>query len=77
MKRTPDEDVEQEIERLKQSPMVQLAQLEQRLKYKRRQWMYQLRYYEKRGQELTEAGWTRENLIDKYSAEVDDAETEE
>ena len=38
-----DEQVEREIERLNNSEAVQIARREQRLKYKRRQYMYQLR----------------------------------
>ena len=38
-----DEEVEQEIERLNAFKAVALARREQRLKYKRRQYLYQLR----------------------------------
>lgn len=57
-----DEAVEKEIERLKNSDAVKLARRELRLKYKRRQALYQLRSLEKRGKELQEAGITMENL---------------
>lgn len=57
-----DEQVEQEIERLNNSPAVLLARQEQRLKYKRRQYMYQLRSYEKRGNQLIKEGITYEKL---------------
>ncbi len=57
-----DEQVEAEIERLTNSPEVQLARQEQRIKYRRRQYMYQLRNMEKRGKELIESGVTEENL---------------
>ena len=57
-----DEQVEEEIERLTNSPEVQLARQEQRIKYRRRQYMYQLRNMEKRGKELMESGVTEENL---------------
>ena len=57
-----DEQVEQEIGRLKESPAVLLARQEQRIKYKRRQHLYQLRWYEKRGKELQEEGVTLETL---------------
>lgn len=53
-----DEQVEREIERLQESPLVKLAKKEQRIKYKRRQYLYQLRNYEKRGRELQKAGIT-------------------
>ena len=57
-----DAQVEEEIERLTNSPEVQLARQEQRIKYRRRQYMYQLRNMEKRGKELIESGVTEENL---------------
>ena len=57
-----DEEVENEIERLKQSPMVALARKEQRIRYRRRQALYQLRNLEKRGKELSESGITMEFL---------------
>ena len=57
-----DEQVEKEIERLTASPLVALARRELRLKYKRRQFLYQLRDLEKRGNALVDAGITREVL---------------
>ncbi len=51
-----DEQVEQEIERLRQSPYVALARREQRLRYRRRQFLYQLRDLEKKGKALEKAG---------------------
>ena len=57
-----DEQVEMEIERLKTSPMVQLARKEMRIKYKRRQALYQLRDLEKRGLRLAEKGITYDNI---------------
>ena len=62
-----DEEVEQEIERLNNSEMVALARREARLKYKRRQYLYQLRDLEKKGKALLEAGITREVLDAMYS----------
>ena len=62
-----DEQVEQEIERLNASDMVALARREARLKYKRRQYLYQLRDLEKKGKALMEAGITREVLDAMYS----------
>lgn len=47
-----DEQVEIEIGRLNQSEEVQLVRKEQHIKYKRRQYLSQLRYYEKRGKQL-------------------------
>lgn len=57
-----DEQVEMEIERLNESDAVLLARQEQRLKYRRRQYLYQLRAYEKRGKELQQQGITYEKL---------------
>lgn len=59
-----DEEVEREIARLQESPMVALARKEQRIRYRRRQYLYQLRNYEKKGKELTKAGITMEILLD-------------
>ena len=59
-----DEHVELEIERLSESPAVMLAKQEQRIKYRRRQYMYQLRYFEKRGKELMAQGITLDNLAE-------------
>ena len=61
-----DEQVEAEIERLNASPAVALARREQRLKYKRRQYLYQLRDLEKKGNALLSAGITREVLDALY-----------
>lgn len=61
-----DEQVEAEIERLNASPAVALARHEQRLRYKRRQYLYQLRDYEKKGKALLAAGITREVLDALY-----------
>ena len=57
-----DEEVELEIERLQASPMVALARKEQRIRYRRRQYLYALRNYEKKGVELLAAGITMEVL---------------
>lgn len=51
-----DADVELEIERLKESEAVKLAQKERRYKYRRQQYLYTLRWYEKRGKELMAQG---------------------
>lgn len=61
-----DDQVEQEIERLTKSPMVALARREQRLRYKRRQYLYQLRDLEKKGKALEKAGITMEVLNAMY-----------
>ena len=68
-----DEQVEKEIERLTKSPMVALARREQRLRYKRRQYLYQLRDLEKKGIALTKAGITMEVLNAMYElGDLDD-----
>lgn len=57
-----DEDVELEIERLKNSEAVILAQAERKFKYRRRQYLYTLRWYEKRGKQLMEQGVTPDDF---------------
>lgn len=57
-----DEQVEREIERLVDSPLVKLARKEERIRYRRRQYLYQLRSYEKKGKELEKAGITLDIL---------------
>ena len=57
-----DKQVEQEIERLKKSPYVKLAKKEEKIRYRRRQYLYGLRQYEKKGKELAESGITIEML---------------
>ena len=57
-----DLEVEQEIDRLLNSEDVKLAKKEQRILYKRRQYMYQLRNLEKRGCQLAEKGITIDNM---------------
>ena len=52
-----DEMVEEEISRLSQSPYVKLAKAELRIKYRRRQYLYQLRDLEKRGKKLENEGF--------------------
>ena len=58
----PDDQLDAEIERLTNSDAVKLARLEQRIAYKKRQYLYQLRWYEKRGLQLMENGVTMESL---------------
>ena len=64
-----DEQVEKEIERLTQSPLVALARREQRLRYRRRQYLYQLRDLEKKGKALEKAGINMEVLNAMYKLE--------
>lgn len=71
-----DEAVEREIERLTGTEAVRLARKELRLKYKRRQQLYQLRNLEKRGKELLAAGITYENIEEMMQAAEDDLKDE-
>lgn len=57
-----DEMVEEEIARLKNSPHVKLARKEERVRNARRQYMYTLRMYEKKGKQLEAEGITMELL---------------
>lgn len=62
-----DSEVEAEIERLTNSEAVKLARREQRFKYRRRQQLYTLRAYEKRGKQLIAQGVTAEALEIMYA----------
>ena len=66
-----DEQVEQEIAKLQDSQLVRLARKEERIRYKRIQYLYTLRAYEKKGKELAKAGITLEMLynLDKECEE--------
>lgn len=57
-----DEEVEIEIAKLQQSEYVKLARKEERIRYRRRQQLYFLRQYEKKGKELAASGITMEIL---------------
>lgn len=57
-----EEAVEAEIARLLQSDAVKLAKREARIRDRRKQYMYQLRSYEKRGKQLMAEGVTMESL---------------
>lgn len=59
---TPEELVEAEIERLNKTEAVQLARKERRLIQRRRQYLADLRWLEKRGKKLMEEGWTMDTL---------------
>lgn len=72
-----DEQIEQELEELKQSPYVALARREQRLKYKQRQQLYTLRNLEKRGRELAAVGVTVDTIDEHLAAiEQEDIDTD-
>ena len=64
-----DADVEIEIERLLESDAVKLAKAEKQMLYKRRQYMYTLRWYEKRGKELLAQGKTIEDFKGSFDEE--------
>lgn len=57
-----DEQIELEIARLQESPYVKLAKREERIRLARRQYLYTLRTYERKGKELQKAGITMEIL---------------
>jgi hypothetical protein len=57
-----DEAVEEEIIRLQTSPHVKLARREEAIRTRRRQYMYQLRMYEKKGIALEAQGITMDEL---------------
>lgn len=70
---TPEELVETEIERLKQTEAVKLAQKEQRILMRRRKYLADLRWLEKRGKKLMDEGWSYDtiDLMYKPIPEVD------
>lgn len=57
-----DEMVEEEILRLQSSHLVKLARREEAIRNRRRQYMYTLRMYEKKGKQLEAQGVTLEEL---------------
>ncbi len=57
-----DEAFKAEVERLKASDHVKLAQREINLRNKRKKYLYQLRWLEKHGKELAAQGYTVDNL---------------
>lgn len=57
-----DDQVEREIARLLESPHVKLAKREEQIRQRRRRYMYDLRYLEKKGKALEAAGVTLEML---------------
>lgn len=57
-----DEMVEREIARLLESPHVKLAKKEERIRMRRRQYLYSLRVYERKGKELEASGITMDVL---------------
>ena len=61
-KYTPDELLDAEIERLKKLDTVKLAQQEQRLRNRKRKYLADLRWLDKRGRQLMDEGWTEDTL---------------
>lgn len=59
---TPEDLIDAEIERLKQTDAVKLAQKEQRLIHRKRKYLADLRWLEKRGKALMADGWTEDTL---------------
>lgn len=57
-----DEQVEREIDRLQNSELVRLAKREEYVRNRRRQYLYSLRSYEKKGKELAKSGITMKVL---------------
>ena len=66
-----DEAVEEEIARLQASPLVKLARKEEAVRNRRRQYMYQLRMYEKKGKALAADGVTLETLDAMCAGELE------
>lgn len=71
---TPDELVDAEIERLRQTDAVKLAQKERRLQMRKRKYLADLRWLEKRGKALMEEGWTADTLELLYKEITEDNE---
>ena len=72
---TPEELVDAEIERLKKTDAVKLAQKERRLINRKRKYLADLRWLEKRGKQLIADGWTTDTLELLYQdIPEDDAE---
>ena len=59
---TPEELIDSEIERLKKTEAVKLAQKEQRLIHRKRKYLADLRWLEKRGKKLMDEGWTLDTI---------------
>ncbi len=72
-----NEQVEQEIAQLQNSPYVKLAQQERRLRERRRMYLYGLRQLEKKGKALSEAGITPDVLRSMYQNDYCEGEYEE
>lgn len=62
-----DLEVRAEIERLRKSEFVKLAKKEEQIRCRERQYLYQLRSYEKKGKALAAAGVTMDLLTSAYT----------
>ena len=67
-----DLQVEQEIERLQESPYVKLANKERRVRNRRRMYLYGLRQLEKKGRDLEKSGITMDVLNSMCEEVVED-----
>lgn len=76
MARLTDEQVEREIARLQRSEYVKLAKKEENIRYARRNYLSQLKAYERRGKELASAGIDSDNIRRVLFGEDDFDETE-
>ena len=63
-----DDQVEEEIAELLQNDAVRLAFKYDAYRYRRRQYLYALRQKVKQGMKLMEAGYTMENLKERFEA---------
>jgi hypothetical protein len=61
-KKWTDDTVEAEIARLEESEFVKLARKEKQIKYRRKQYMWNMQYMEARGKQLASNGVTFENM---------------
>lgn len=73
-KYTPEELIDAEIERLNNTEAVKLARKERSLQMKRRKYLADLRWLEKRGKQLMADGWTAETLELLYQNIPEDQE---
>lgn len=67
-----DAEVEIEIRQIYDSEPYKLARAEIRYRQKRRELLYNLRFYQKRGLELMKQGYTLDNFREKIDAEEDE-----
>lgn len=71
---TPESLVDAEIERLKKTDAVKLAQKERRLINRKRKYLADLRWLEKRGKQLMADGWTADTLELLYQDTTEEEE---